>query len=105
MLATNSRYIGLSTNNKAEYKALIAALESAATFRAEELVCHLDSELVTKQLTGEYTVKNPELREMWQKVQTLKTSFKHVKFVNVPRNHDIIQKVDKLVNRTLDAEA
>ena len=102
-LMTKSRYIGLRTNNQAEYEALIAALESALALNAEEVTCHLDSELVAKQLTGEYAVKNLELREMWNKAQELKKHFKKVSFINVPRTNNQIQKVDKLVNETLDA--
>jgi len=100
---TKSRYIGLRTNNQAEYEALIAALESAVAFNAEEITCHLDSELVAKQLIGEYAAKNRELRKMWNKVQELKTHFKKVSFIIVPRTNNQIQKVDKLVNETLDA--
>jgi ribonuclease HI len=103
ILMTKSRYIGLRTNNQAEYEALIAALESAVAFNAEEATCHLDSELVAKQLTGEYAVKNRELRKMWNKAQELRRHFKKVSFINVPRTNNQIQKVDELVNETLDA--
>jgi ribonuclease HI len=102
ILMTKSRYIGLRTNNQAEYEALIAALESAVALNAEEITCHIDSELVAKHLTGKYTVKNLELRKMWNKVQELKRHFKKVSFKNVPRTNNQIQKVDKLVNETLD---
>jgi ribonuclease HI len=102
ILMTKSRYIGLRTNNQAEYEALMAALESASALNADEVTCHLDSELVTKQLTGEYTVRNLELREKWNKVQELKRHFKKVSFICVPRTDYQIQKVDKLVNETLD---
>jgi len=103
ILMTKSRYIGLRTNNQAEYEALTAALESALALSAEEVTCHLDSELVAKQLLGEYAVKNRELRKMWNKVQELKRHFKKVSFKNVPRTNNQIQKVDALVNETLDA--
>ena len=103
VVMAKSRYIGLHTNNQAEYEALIMALESAMTLGAEEAVCHLDSELVSKQLNGEYAVKNPALKQMWNKVQELKWRFKKVCFVNVPRANNFIQKADKLVNETLDA--
>jgi ribonuclease HI len=105
ILMTKSRYIGLRTNNQAEYGALIAALESALALSAEEVTCHLDSELVAKQLTGEYAVKNCELRKLWNKVQELKKHFKKVGFINVPRTNSQIQKVDKLVNETLNEES
>ncbi len=104
VLMVNSRYVGLRTNNQAEYEALIAALESAATIGAEEVVCHLDSELVTKHLTGEYAVKNSELKKLWKKAQELAGGFKKVSYVNVPRTNSQIQKADELVNERLDEE-
>ena len=99
---TKARYIGLRTNNQAEYEALIMALESALTLGATEVVCHLDSELVTKQLTGEYAVKNHKLRQLQNQVQELEKQFKKISFINVPRTNSQIQKADKLVNETLD---
>jgi ribonuclease HI len=102
VLAANSRYLGLRTNNQAEYEALIAALQFAATVNAEEVICHLDSELVAKQLTGEYTVRNSELRKLWRKTQELNRGFKKVRFISVPRTNSQIQKADALVNKALD---
>jgi ribonuclease HI len=102
ILMTNSRYIGSRTNNQAEYEALIAALESGVALHAEEVICHVDSELVAKQLTGEYAVKNSELRKLWRKVQELNKRFKKVSFVSVPRSNIEIQKADALVNEVLD---
>ncbi len=102
VLTMNSCYVGSRTNNQAEYEALIAALEFASSVNAEEVVCHLDSELVTKHLTGEYAVKNPELKKLWKKAQELARGFKKVNFINVPRTNSQIRKVDELVNQTLD---
>jgi len=102
-LVKDTRYVGVCTNNQAEYKALLAALESAAAHKADSVTCHLDSELVVKQVTGEYRVKNEELKELWRRVQEAKKRFNEVKFVNVPRSHRIIQEADRLVNLTLDA--
>jgi len=105
VLIAKSRYIGLRTNNQAEYEALILALESALALGAEKVTCHLDSELVTKQLTGEYAVKNSELQKLWSKVYKLRKRFQIASFVSVPRGNSNIQKADKLVNETLDKEA
>ncbi len=102
VLKKGARCLGKRTNNQAEYEALIAALKSAAELGAEEIVCHLDSELVGKHLTGEYKVKNAELRKLWQKVQELKRLFKRASFLNVPRTNKYIQQADKLVNAKLD---
>jgi ribonuclease HI len=104
VLMANSRYVGLRTNNQAEYEALITALESAVALHAEEVICHLDSELVVKQLTGEYSVKNSELKKLWRKVQELSRRFKKASFISVPRTNIQIQKADALVNETLDEE-
>ncbi len=102
-LKSASRFLGVRTNNQAEYEALIAALEAAAALGAEEVVCHLDSELVAKHLTGEYRVKNAELLKLWNKVRDLHVNFKKISFVNVPRTDGYIQKADALVNGALDA--
>lgn len=99
-----SRYLGSRTNNQAEYEALIAALESAIALHAEEVICHLDSELVVKQLNGEYRVKNSELRKLWRKIQELTKRFKKSSFISVPRTNIQIQKADALVNKALDEE-
>jgi len=104
VLTINSRYIGSHTNNQAEYKALIAALESAVALNAEKVISHLDSQLVVKQLTGEYTVKNSELKKLWNKIGELTRRFKTVSFVSVPRTNIQIQKADALVNEALDKE-
>ena len=97
-----SRFLGKRTNNQAEYEALIAALEASASLEATEVTSHLDSEVVTKQLTGEYRVRNRELQQLWKKVQELKRCFISVRFVSVPRSESHIQEVDRLVNATLD---
>ena len=105
VLMAKSTYIGLRTNNQAEYEALIMALEAALSLGAEEVTCYLDSELVTKQLRGEYAVKNPELQQLWNKTYTLRKQFKSTNFKSVPRTNNQIQKADKLVNEALDKEA
>ncbi len=104
LLTKNSNYIGTKTNNQAEYHALISGLETAKTLKPDEVICHTDSELVTKQLKGEFVVKNPTLKQLWQKVKELETQFKKVTFVNVPRTHVQIQEADRLVNLALDKE-
>jgi ribonuclease HI len=105
VVKADSCFIGIHTNNQAEYLALIAALEFALAVRVEEVVCHLDSELVAKQLKGEYNVKNVELRKLWRKTQELRACFKKISFVNVPRSNSLIQRADALVNKTLDEES
>jgi ribonuclease HI len=105
VIKADSRFIGEATNNQAEYNALIAALEFAIAFKAQEVMCHLDSELVAKQLKGEYSVKNLELQELWRKAKLLKSSFKQIRFINVPRTNPYIVRADALVNQILDNQA
>ena len=101
---SDSRFIGIHTNNQAEYQALLMALKFALDKKADEVICHLDSELVAKQLNGEYAVKNYQLQQLWREVQKLKGCFKKISFVNVPRSNLQIQRADALVNKTLDEE-
>jgi len=102
VLNAQSRFLGKRTNNQAEYEALIAALEAALQLGAEEIVCYLDSELVCRHLTGEYRVKNVDLRKLWGRVQELKRCFNRVTYVSVPRTNNYIQEADRLVNEILD---
>ena len=104
IVKSNSRFIGIRTNNQAEYEALLMALQFAVEVGADDVVCHLDSELVVKQLNGQYSVKDHELQQLWRKVGQLKGCFKKIGFVNVPRGHPQIQVADDLVNETLDQE-
>lgn len=99
VIATFKKYIGEATNNVAEYSALVLALEKAKDFEASEIECRLDSELVVKQLNGEYKVKDPGMRELYNKVQEL-IFFKPVKFVHVRREFNKL--ADKLVNEAVD---
>jgi ribonuclease HI len=104
-IKADTRFIGIHTNNQAEYEALLMAVKFAADSKALEVVCHLDSELVAKQLNGEYTVKNAELQKLNRQVQSLNGCFKKISFVNVAREHPQIQRADALVNKTLDEKA
>jgi len=105
ILKKYSGYVGIRTNNQAEYEALLSALEFASEQAAEEVFCYMDSELVVKQLNGEYKVKDPKLRTLWLKVQALKQNFKKTSFINVSRTDPYVQEVDRLVNQTLDRES
>jgi ribonuclease HI len=102
LVKADSRSIGIHTNNQSEYMALIAALEFAIALKVEEVVCYLDSELVAKQLNGEYSTKNFELQKLWRKTKELRGCFRKISFVNVPRDNPQIQRADALVNKTLD---
>jgi len=92
----------LVTNNIAEYEALIKALELASKYTNDELTCVLDSELVVKQLLGEYKVRNQNLLPLFLKVQKLQENFKKIKYVHVSRWDKFQQIVDGLLNEELD---
>jgi len=96
-----SKCIGETTNNQAEYQAIIAALEKALELGAEEVRCFLDSELVVKQLNREYKVKNKELAPLVVKVYNLAQGFKKITFAHVFREEN--KEADRLVNEALDA--
>ena len=102
LLKRYSRYVGVRTNNQAEYEALISALESASNLTDQEVTCCMDSELVVKHLNGEYQVRNPTLKTLWLKVQELKQSFRRITFKSVPRTDIHIKQVDRLANQALD---
>ena len=91
------------TNNIAEYEALIKALELASKF-TDEVTCVLDSELVVKQLLGEYKVKNPHLLPLFLKVQRLQENFKKIKYQHVSREDKFQVLVDELLNEELDTK-
>ncbi len=102
LLKRYSRYVGIRTNNQAEYQALISALESASTFTDGEVTCYVDSELVVKQLVGEYQVRSPKLKTLWLEVQGLKRDFQIIDFRKVSRTDRYIEQVDRLANQALD---
>jgi len=95
-----SKYIGETTNNQAEYKALIAGLEEAVVLGGQDLVCHLDSELVVRQMQGKYKVREASLKEPATQALKLTAKFVNVQFVHVPREKNKL--ADKLVNKALD---
>ena len=104
IIKTDAQFLGIRTNNQAEYEALIMALEYATNMGTEEVTCYLDSELVGRQMTGEYSVKNIELQKLYLKAHALRVRFKKTEFYNVTRNNQFIQKADALVNKTLDKQ-
>src|SRR5580700_7160026 len=79
-LVTRGKYIGTATNNTAEYLALILGLRQAAELGAKKIVIRGDSELVIKQMRGEYRVKNPALKQLFDQAQDLLEPFESVKF-------------------------
>mgnify|MGYP001582758422 CR=1 FL=1 len=104
IIETYSEKIGKVTNNVAEYRALIKALELARKHTEEKLVCFLDSQLIVRQLLGEYRVKNPELMKLFLQVQKLQENFKKIKYIHVSRWDTFQQIVDNILNMELDGK-
>ena len=91
-----------ATNNVAEYYALIRALQLAAKYTKGEITCILDSELIVKQLLGEYRVKNPYLLKLFLQVQKLQDNFTKIIYKHVKRSDRNQKYVDYLLNKKLD---
>ena len=83
-----SRYIGKGTNNQAEYRAVIEALREAIKFEATRVTLHLDSELVAKQLTGEYKVKSPVLYPLYTEAASLLNNFANLSIIHIKRDNN-----------------
>jgi ribonuclease HI len=100
-LAAVSERIGETTNNVAEYRALIAGLEAAAPFNAHTVHVRADSMLVIKQLRGEYRVKHANLRPLHEEARALLRAYRVADLQHVPRAQNA--EADALVNAALDA--
>ncbi|MEK9130434.1 MAG: ribonuclease HI family protein [Patescibacteria group bacterium] len=96
-----SEYIGHSTNNQAEYLAVILALKEAKKIDVKEIDFYLDSELVVNQLNRKYKVKNQELSILFIKVWNLSLEFKKITFTHIPREQN--KEADRLANLAMDA--
>jgi ribonuclease HI len=94
------RCIGDTTNNVAEYHALIAGLEAAAEQGLQDLAVKLDSELLVRQMTGVYKVKSAHLKPLHDRAKALATRFASVRFEHVPRAMN--RRADELCNQALD---
>src|SRR3954452_11233957 len=101
VLEAHGEAIGTATNNVAEYRALLAGLERAAELGVDELEVVSDSELMVKQMRGEYRVKNEALRELSLEAARLARQVGDVTYTAVRREHN--ELADRLVNEALDA--
>jgi ribonuclease H / adenosylcobalamin/alpha-ribazole phosphatase len=101
VLAAHGERIGIATNNVAEYSALIAGLEKALELAVPEVEVISDSELLVKQMNGEYRVKNAALRELSTRAATLARQIGTVSYRAVRREHN--ELADRLVNEALDS--
>ncbi|PIT95015.1 ribonuclease H [Candidatus Falkowbacteria bacterium CG10_big_fil_rev_8_21_14_0_10_39_9] len=95
-----SDFLGIATNNQAEYKAVILALKKSQELGGEELHFYLDSELVVKQLRGEYKVKNKDLASLFLEIHNLAINFQKISYTHVRR--ELNQEADRLANEAMD---
>lgn len=95
-----SQYIGEQTNNVAEYKALNRGLEVALDLGIKKITCYLDSELVVKQIKGEYKVKNERMIPIYNMTMPLIKKFDSFEIIHIKRK--LNKKADKLVNEAID---
>lgn len=100
IIESYSKYLGITTNNQAEYNALLHGLELARKHKADEVECFLDSELVVKQMKKEYKVKDKDLAKLFVRVWNLSLNFKKISFHHIRREKN--SHADKLVNEELD---
>ena len=101
VLAAHGEAIGVATNNEAEYRALVAGLARALDLGVEELEVVSDSELLVKQMRGEYRVKKPALQKLFMEASRLARRLGAVSYTAVRREHN--ELADSLVNEVLDA--
>lgn len=100
-VAHYGEYLGAQTNNYAEYSALLSALKKAKELGATEVHCVLDSELVVKQMRGEYKVKEPTLQKLFIQVYNAATQFKKISYRHILRSGN--KEADTEVNLAIDA--
>jgi ribonuclease HI len=95
-----SKYIGEATNNIAEYNALLYGLEEVLILRADEIKINLDSELVAKQISGEYRVKDAGIRPLFERAINMLKGFKNFEINHIDRSKN--KEADKLVNKAIN---
>jgi ribonuclease HI len=102
-LVTLGRFIGKATNNVAEYRGLITAMEEALKLGAKHVIIRGDSELVIKQMRGEYRVKSPDMKPLYEEAQDLLAQFDSAKIEHNLRGKNAL--ADKLANLAMDRRA
>lgn len=94
------KYIGEVTNNIAEYNAVVSALEEALFLEAKDVVINLDSELVVRQLNGEYKVKNQDIKLLFGKILEMLKKFESYEIKHIRRSDN--KEADKLANKAMN---
>ena len=102
VLHEHSEFLGVHTNNYAEYRGLIAAINKAEELGAEEAEFVMDSQLVIRQMTGEYRVKNPDMAVLHADAESLASLIPKVSYRNVRRSEEFVPRADALLNAEMD---
>lgn len=97
-----ARYIGITTNNVAEYQGAIAALKEAKQLGADEVEVISDSELMVRQVNGQYACRAANLQPYLAEIRKLSGQFSKVTFSNVRRGHPMVARADALLNQEQD---
>ena len=103
LLAQGKQYLGVMTNNQAEYRALILGLKAVAHFAPSRVTVYMDSELVVKQMLGQYKVRDAGLETLWREARALAATLPSVSFNHVLRGKNAL--ADRLANEALDERA
>ena len=93
-------FLGVATNNQAEYRALIEGLRAVARHKPESVLVRMDSELVVRQMTGQYKVRHPEIIPLYQQAMEAAMALPSVTFAHVPREKN--PGADRLANLAID---
>lgn len=96
-----TEFLGVATNNQAEYRALIAGLQAVARHNPESVTVRMDSELVVRQMSGQYRVRHPEILPLYSRAMELVSALPAVTFVHIPRERN--PGADKLANMAVDS--
>ncbi len=102
LLAEDRLYLGEATNNVAEYRALLLGLERARELGAREVEIRADSELMIRQMTGKYRVRNADLQDLHRQARALELGFQRVDYVHIRRESN--READRLANQAIDRQ-
>ena len=97
-----SEFLGTNTNNYAEYRGLIAAIGKALELKEDDVEFIMDSELVIKQMRGEYKVKSANIMELHRDAKALSSLIPNAKFTHVKRENSFVSRADALLNAEMD---
>ena len=98
----HAEFLGIHTNNYAEYRGLIAGISKVLDYKATEAEFVMDSQLVIRQMNGEYKVKSPDMKVLYDDAKALSSMIPKVTFRNVRRSEEYIPRADALLNEEMD---